>query len=78
MCLVGAHMTNKVYKVSAMVYKSTVACMFTAMVMGKSDKMTRVLRVTTKQKVTSMKMISALVDQINEDEAQYAAKRRRR
>ena len=51
-----------------MVYRSSIACLFTVIVLGKDDKMSKVLQEIIKQKVTKMKLVSKLIDKVNEEE----------
>merc|ERR1712086_818823 len=67
-CAISTNVARKILRVSAMVYQSAVAVLFTVVILGKDEKMAKVLREIFQQKVTKMKLVSALVDKVNEDE----------
>merc|ERR1712086_396092 len=67
-CAISTSVARKILRVSAMVYQSAVAVLFTVVILGKDEKMAKVLREVFKQKVTKMKLVSSLVDKVNEED----------
>merc|ERR1712194_483492 len=67
-CAISTNVARKILRVSAMVYQSAVAVLFTVVILGKDEKMAKVLREVFKHKVTKMKLIASLVDKVNEED----------
>merc|ERR1712085_137133 len=67
-CAISTNVARKILRVSAMVHQSAVVVLFTVVILGKDEKMAKVLREVFKQKVTKMKLIASLVDKVNEED----------
>ena len=67
-CAISTNVARKILRVSALVYQSAVAVLFTAVLLDKNDKMARILQAVFKTKVTKMKLIASLVDKVNEED----------